>query len=130
MSGYAGPLIIRTFDLGKGRAAKDWDIAVFSPVLAVLGTYADAPHDWLTAGQALASVLLRARAEDVWASFLNQPIEVPDLRPRLCSVVGREGFPQLLLRMGYGTEVEATPRRPLKEFIVRSTHHTVALTPA
>ncbi len=127
---YAGPLVIRSFDLGNGLAAKDWDIAVGSPVLAVLGTYGDAPQDQLAAGQALASVLLRARAEDVWASFLNQPIEVPDLRTRLCSVIGREGFPQLLLRMGYGTEVEATPRRPLKEFIVRSTPHTVALTPA
>jgi hypothetical protein len=98
--------------------------------LAVVGTDADAPQDWLAAGQALASVLLRARAEDVWASFLNQPIEVPELRTRLCSVIGREGFPQLLLRLGYGTEVEATPRRSLKEVIVSSMQHTVALTPA
>ncbi len=73
----AGPFVIRTFDTGKGQAAKDRQRAEGSPVLAVLGTGGDATSEWLAAGQALAKVLLRARAEGVWASFLNQPIEVP-----------------------------------------------------
>jgi hypothetical protein len=111
----AGPFVIRTFDTGKGQAAKDRQLAEGSPVLAVLGTEGDTPADWLSAGQALARVLLRARAEDVWASFLNQPIEVPDLRPRLRDAIGRAGFPQLLFRMGYGPEVEPTPRRSVAE---------------
>ena len=126
---YAGPFVIRTFDLGKGRAATHWEIAVHSPVLAVLGTDGDARKDWVGAGQALAAVLLRARAEDVWASFLNQPIEVPDLRPSVASITGRGGFPQLVLRMGYGSDVEPTPRRSWRDVIVRSTQHTVTLTP-
>ena len=39
------------------------------------------------------------------ASYLNQPIEVTALRQRLGHLVGLSGFPQLLLRMGYGPEV-------------------------
>ena len=70
---YVGPLVIRTFDLGEGRGAKDREIALDSPVLAVLGTDSDTAADWMKAGQALANVLLRARVEDLWASFLNQP---------------------------------------------------------
>ncbi|MBI3877607.1 MAG: nitroreductase, partial [Verrucomicrobia bacterium] len=54
----AGPLVIRTFDLGEGRAAKDRDIALYSPALAVLWNAADTPAAWLHAGQALARVLL------------------------------------------------------------------------
>ena len=68
----AGPLVVRTFDLGEGQAAKDRDIAVYSPALAVLGTSGNTPADWLAVGQALARVLLRARAENVWASFLSE----------------------------------------------------------
>jgi nitroreductase len=112
------PLILRTFDLGKGHAAKDRDIALGSPVLAVLGTDTDDALAWISAGQALARVLLRGQAEDISASFLNQPIELRELRPRLCEAVGRSGFPQVLLRLGYGTEIEPTPRRSVSEVLL------------
>jgi hypothetical protein len=87
-------------------------------VLAVLGTETDTPLEWLSAGQALGRVLLRARAEGIDASYLNQPIEVPELRPRLRDTIGASGLPQLLLRMGYGPEVRPTPRRPVEEISV------------
>src|SRR5215207_2125924 len=114
----AAPLVVRTFDMGGGQAAKDRQLAEGSPVLAVLGTEDDTPADWLAAGQALARVLLRAQAEGVSASFLNQPIEVPELRPQLRDAVGRTGFPQLLLRMGYGPKVRPTPRRTVEEVLI------------
>jgi nitroreductase len=113
----AGPFVIRTFDTGKGQAAKDRQLAEGSPVLAILGTEDDAPLEWLATGQALARVLLGARAEGVWTSFLDQPIEVPELRPRLRAAIGQTGFPQLLLRMGYGPEVKPTPKRPAEEVL-------------
>lgn len=113
-----GPFVLRTFDWGDGQAARDRQLAAGSPVLAVIGTAADDPPAWLAAGQALATVLLSARAEGVSASYLNQPIEVPELRPRLRDLIGRGGHPQLLLRMGYGPEARATPRRPAEEVLV------------
>ena len=39
------------------------------------------------------------------------------LRPRLLAVLGRTDQPQLVLRMGYGTEVKPTPRRPVSEVL-------------
>jgi hypothetical protein len=108
----AGPLVIRTFDIGRGRAARDQELAEGSPLLALVGTPRDTPYHWLEAGEALAHVLLRAQVEGVSASFLNQPIEVVELRPRLQIVTGRSGFPQVLLRFGYGRAVGGTPRRP------------------
>ena len=103
IASYVGPFMIRTFDVGKGQAAKDRQLSIGSPVLAVLGTDADEPLPWIQTGQALARILLQARAQDVWTSFMNQPIEVPELRPKLLQALGRStGFPQLLMRMGYG----------------------------
>ena len=120
---FAGPALVRTFDRGAGQAAKDRDIAACSPVLAVLGTDGDSPAQWLAAGQALQSVLLRARGDDLWASFLNQAIEVPDVRARLSETIGRPGFPQALLRLGYGGETTPAPRRSVHDVLIRHTHH-------
>ena len=89
-----------------------------SRVLAVLGTRSDTPNDWLTAGQALERVLLRAQAEGVSASYLNQPVEVGEMRFRLRDAVGEHGFPQIVLRLGYGPEVGPTPRRSVDEVLI------------
>jgi integrase len=98
---------------GKGQTARDCKLATGSPVLAVVGTENDTPPDCLRGGQALERMVLRARAEGVWASFMNQPIEVPELRPKLLDVMGRKGFPPLLVRMGCGPDVKGTPLRPV-----------------
>jgi hypothetical protein len=114
----AGPIVIRTFDLGEGQAAKDRDIAAYSPGLVVLSTRTDEPWAWISTGQALARVLLRARADEVWASYLNQPIEVPALRPRVAEILGTTEHAQLILRLGYGPNVNPTPRRTVEEVMI------------
>lgn len=119
LTSYLGPLVVRTFDMGKGQAAKDRQLATGSPVMAVLWTENDTSADWLSAGQAMMRVLLRARVDDVWASFLNQPIEVPELRTQVRDLLGKKSFPQLLLRMGYGQDVKPTPRRTPGEALMR-----------
>jgi hypothetical protein len=116
---FAGPLVMSTFDMGPAGPRRTGSSRKVPPVLAVLGTQTDTPIEWLSAGQALVRVLLRARAEGVYASYLNQPIEVPELRPRLRDVVGMSGLPQLLLRMGYGPEVSPAQERSVDEVSVR-----------
>jgi hypothetical protein len=111
-------LAVRTFDLGKGMAAHDAKLIDASPVLAVLGTHGDTTLDRLAAGQALSHVLLRAAQDEVSASFLNQPVEVPELRPRVAELTGREGVPQLVLRLGRGPDARPTARRPVGEILV------------
>jgi hypothetical protein len=74
--------------------------------------------DWLNAGMALSRMLLTAQAENVWSSFLNQPIEVPELRPKVQELVReKKGFAQILLWMGYEKDVEPTPRRPIDDIL-------------
>jgi hypothetical protein len=103
----------------SGRVAPSETVRIVeAPVLAVLGTDSDTPFDWLAAGQALERVLLRARADGVWASFLNQPIEVQEVRLYLRAILGRSGLPQVVLRLGYAPGVPATPRRPVNEVLL------------
>ena len=78
----------------------------------MLATADDTPTDWINVGQALARLLLRGQIEGVYASYLNQPVEVPTLRPQVQEMIGG-AIPQLILRFGYGPETKATPRRPV-----------------
>lgn len=89
-------------------------LALAAPLLAFVTTEDDTPAEWLRAGRALQRVLLGLTAAGVSASFLNQPVEVPELRAELRRQTGGR-VPQLLLRVGYGPEVPATPRRPAAE---------------
>jgi Nitroreductase family len=111
--------LIDALNLGAVWGGRSHQAVENAPVLAVLGTGGDTPRDWLAAGQALARVLLRAAADGVEASFLNQPVEVPLLRLRLRSTLAITGWPQLLLRMGYPRgEARPTPRRTIDEVLV------------
>lgn len=112
-----GPFVVRNFDLGPTQAVRDHALAESAPLLLVLGSDGDEPADWLVTGQALARLLLTARDAGLHASFLNQPIELEDLRDRLHALLGRPGVPQLVLRLGYGRDVRATPRRPVQEVL-------------
>ncbi len=113
----AAPILMRTFDMGRGRAAKDQELALGSPVLAVLGTEADTPEARLDAGQAVARVLLLATVNDLSASFLNQPNEIPSLRTRLAEALDQRGWPQMLMRLGYGPPGPHTPRRSVDDVV-------------
>ncbi|MDP2341850.1 MAG: nitroreductase [Deltaproteobacteria bacterium] len=114
------PLVVRTFDLGASRAARDEELAHGSPLLAVIITEGDRERDWLIAGAALDRLLLTAARYGLAASFLNQCIEVPVLRRRVAEVVGTKGIPQLMLRIGrpLGKTPPMTPRRPIEEFLL------------
>ncbi|MGE5174841.1 MAG: Acg family FMN-binding oxidoreductase [Hyphomicrobiales bacterium] len=110
-------LVVRTFDLGRGQAARDRALAEKSAALATVWTANDSPRHWLLAGQALARVLLVATDADISASYLNQPIEVAALRPMMAQAIGVTGHPQVLLRFGYGAPPEPTLRRPVEEVL-------------
>jgi hypothetical protein len=112
-----GPLTVRTFDVGRGVAAKDKKLLEHSPALVVLGTDGDGILDRLRAGQALERMLLRATQEEVSASFLNQPVEVAELRPLVTELAGHGGHAQLVLRLGYGPPVTPTPRRHVRDVL-------------
>ncbi|HET9492816.1 MAG TPA: nitroreductase family protein [Chloroflexia bacterium] len=105
------PAIIRTFDRGGGVAAHDRDLVEGSPLMAVVGTHGDSTYSWVEAGQAVQAVLLRATAEGLSASFLNQPVELSYLRERLAFAIGRRDYPQMVMRLGYGPSVLPSPRR-------------------
>ncbi|QGV77353.1 Acg family FMN-binding oxidoreductase [Streptomyces ficellus] len=115
---YDGRAPVR--DFAGGRQVEGRRSAVFeqSPCLAVLGTREDERKDWLRAGQATERVLLQATHDGLSTSLSSQPLEWPELRWAIREPTSGTGHPQMLIRLGYGPEVPATPRRPVSEVLV------------
>ncbi|MFI5911866.1 Acg family FMN-binding oxidoreductase [Dactylosporangium sp. NPDC051541] len=90
------------------------------PTIVVLHTRGDAPAAWLDAGTALQRVLLTATVHGLSAQPMTQALEVPHLR-RLLAAPGGRWYPQMILRIGFGDPVGASPRRPLRTFVPQRT---------
>ncbi|OYW47271.1 MAG: Tat pathway signal protein [Sphingomonadales bacterium 32-68-7] len=82
-------------------------IAVF------VGAREDREH-WIAVGRACQRFALQATALGLKHAFINQPVEVPALRPDLAALIGLPGRrPDIVMRFGHGPTLPYSPRRPV-----------------
>jgi nitroreductase len=87
-------------------------------LLVVLCSYHEGRLAELQAGQAMQRVLLAATGLGLSTSFLSQPIEVSGTRAELRRAMGGSLVPQAILRIGFGSPVPPTPRRPVDDLLM------------
>lgn len=84
-----------------------------SGVAVFFGQRDDREH-WTLAGRACQRFALQATALGLKQAFINQPVEVPSLRPELAALVGMAGRrPDIVMRFGYGPPLPYSARRPV-----------------
>ena len=82
--------------------------------IAVFVAEKNDPEHWVSAGMACQLFALQATALGMKVAFINQPVEVPSLRPELANLVGTTGRrPDIVMRFGYGPEMPYSARRPV-----------------
>jgi hypothetical protein len=87
-------------------------IAVF------VGQAADKAH-WVQVGRCYERFALQATALGVRNAFLNQPVEVPSVRPPFAAAIGLSGQrPDLVVRFGRGPNLPPSLRRPVQAVLV------------
>lgn len=109
--------VLRDFSVGTAAPrvpGKDFEP---TPLIAVIGSFHDLPLDHLQAGQATQRVLLTAAANGLAVSFLSQVIKVPAIRTHVRDLIGGGLWPHTVLRLGYGSSMPATPRRPVEDVL-------------
>jgi nitroreductase len=83
--------------------------------LAIFVSERDDKEHWMRAGRSCQRFALQATALGLKHAFVNQPVEVASLRPRLASLLGMPGRrPDLVMRFGYGPALPFSPRRLVK----------------
>lgn len=116
-----GWLGTKLFDLLFDPAAEDDKLAAqmasSSGIAIFVGARAD-PQHWVLVGQACQRFALQATALNMRCSFVNQPVEVPQLRAGVARIAGKVGQrPDLILRFGYGPAMPYSARRPVADVI-------------
>ena len=70
---------------------------------------------WKVDGWEEARALEEATALGLKHAFINQPVEVANLRPDLAALVGMPGRrPDIVMRFGYGPALPFSARRPVE----------------
>ena len=90
--------------------------------MLALGTVDDDQLQRLRAGEATSVVLLTATALGLSSCPVTEPLQIAETRDEVrASVFGDNGFPQMLLRLGWAPinadPLPSTPRRPLSEIV-------------
>lgn len=109
--------VMERFDIGFGTAKRYAELVTQAPSLGLLTSIEDNQLAWLQSGMALSQILLELAASNIACSFLNQPIELPELRSRVAVAFGRGGYPQMLLRLGRAEPGAPSARREPRHVI-------------
>ena len=87
------------------------------PTIAILSAHLFGSDTEIAVGQAMQRVLLTATIDGLSASFLSHMIEVDSARLEMQRIVHGLRGPLVVLRIGRGWPVSATPRRPVRELM-------------
>jgi hypothetical protein len=111
--------IMDLFNTGKRAAIFNRQkILDGSPAIAIFTTQQDDQENWINTGRTLSLVQLELTIAGLTTSFLNQSIEVDNLRPQLAKIISSRGFPQLMIRIGQARRVKESQRRDIDDIWV------------
>jgi hypothetical protein len=113
-----GRLLTRVLISAPEQAKTDTERIRSSAGVALFVTDTDGEQDWIDSGRAYERFSLLADLLGIRTAFINQPIEVPQLRETLPSSLSVEGCPQLMIRYGRAPRMPYSLRRPTDEVIL------------
>jgi nitroreductase len=115
LPGWLGPQVVDWVFRGNSENDKYARQLNSSAGIAVFVSERDDKDHWVRAGRACQRFALQATALGLKHAFINQPVEVANLRPELAALVGMPGRrPDIVMRFGYGPALPFSARRPVE----------------
>lgn len=115
---FLGQQLFSVFVTAKGEGDRYARQMSSSPAFAVFVADKEDKAHWMKVGRACQRLTLAATARGLKHAYMNQPVEVPEFRSALASLVGESGKrPDLVLRLGYGPAMPYSPRRPVESVL-------------
>jgi nitroreductase len=116
---WLGALFMRLAFSARRQNDKDRRHIRSSAAIAVFHSAADDEPHWIEAGRCYQRLALQAAALGLRTAFINQPVEVAELRPQFASFLGIGGRrPDLVIRIGHGPEMPRSLRRPVEQVLL------------
>jgi len=116
---WLGKLFMRLGFSAQRQNRKDIQHIRSSGAIAVISSDADDQEHWIEAGRCYERLALQAAALELRTAFINQPVEVPALRPQFAAFLGiGNRRPDLVVRIGRGPEMPRSLRRRLEHVVV------------
>ncbi|MDO8877067.1 MAG: Tat pathway signal protein [Pseudolabrys sp.] len=116
---WLGRPLLRFFFTESGENKKYREHIASSAGIMVISSDADDRRHWVAAGRACQRFALQATALGLKYAFINQPVEVPELRPQFAAYLGLGARrPDLVLRFGYGPSLPRSLRRPPEQVTI------------
>jgi nitroreductase len=117
---WLGELAMRFSFSAARQNAKDRRHILGSSAIAVIHSDENDKSHWVEAGRCYQRLALQATALGLKTAFINQPVEVGELRPDFARFLGLgDRRPDLVVRIGRGPKMPWSPRRPVDEVIVK-----------
>lgn len=118
MPDWLAPLVFRLAFTKRAENQKYADHVNTSAGIAVFVGRTESKASWVNVGRAYQRFALQATAMGIRNAHLNQPIEVPQIRPDFAKWLGIAGRrPDLVVRFGYGEPLPRTLRRPVADVL-------------
>lgn len=118
LPGWLGPMLFGAVFNAEAENAKYVRQVDSSAGLMVLVAPENNRRGWVAAGRACQRMMLQATLDGLKCAFLNQAVEVPDMRAELRALLGLgDRRPNLVLRVGRGPAMPKSLRRPVAEVL-------------
>ncbi len=112
---------LRDFEIGvSGRLLIERDVDE-RPLIAVLFTDSDTAAEQLRVGEAMMRLMLEAELLGLGSCPLSQAVDLVAFRNRVRTLMGWQGLPQMMVRIGHSVagspQPARTPRRPVADVL-------------
>lgn len=116
---WLGSLFMDLFLTVNSQNDKDEENVRSSAGLLLITTKNDDKESWINAGRVYQRFALLAASMNIKNAFMNQPVEVNELKIKLKKDFSLDGrSPQLLVRFGYSTTMPVSKRRNLEDVLL------------
>ena len=105
----------------QGQADADAKKLRSSPGAVVVVSESEDKTAWVRTGQVYERMALKMTSLNIKSAFLNQPIEVEEVRSQFQNAMGLgTAKPQLLVRFGYADAMPQSVRRAVEQVLIKS----------
>ena len=120
MPGWLGKMVVAGTK-PQGQADADAKKLRSSPGAVVVVSESEDKTAWVRTGQVYERMALKMTSLNIKSAFLNQPIEVAEVRSQFQNAMGLgTALPQLLVRFGYADAMPRSIRRPVNDVLMQS----------